>query len=281
MLKKKKTISGHYLTPKNLRSSTSVRPFLSIMISSLVLYVLYFLGVSSVEAKIDKLLAGIENIQQQTSSRHEQSHLQENQHFTELMTAPSQQNSSTFPSSGWQEGMHYNPLHAMDYYSYSNSHLSSASQVPFETPIPPTAPTLPVIPPHDQLVTPTIPVQKELPSLPENNSLPPSLPENNSLPPSLPENKSLPPPLPEDNSSLPSLEENNSSSPPKSKFPIDQTKAKLIYSRVGKKMTTFTGHLMEYVWGQPYLLTHKLTTQRQDRSKRTVADAFEVDQIVG
>ena len=46
-------------------------------------------------------------------------------------------------------------------------------------------------------------------------------------------------------------------------------------------MTTFTGHLMEYVWGQPYLLTHKLTTQRQDRSKRTVADAFEVDQIVG
>ena len=271
MLKKKKTISGHYLTPKNLRSSTSVRPFLSIMISSLVLNVLYFLGVSSVEAKIDKLLAGIENIQQQTSSRHEQSHLQENQHFTELMTAPSQQNSSTFLSSGWQEGMHYNPLHAMDYYSYSNSHLGSPSQVPFETPIPPTAPTLPVIPPHDQLVTPTIPVQNELPSLPENNSLPPSLPEN----------KSLPPPLPEDNSSLPSLEENNSSSPPKSKFPIDQTKAKLIYSRVGKKMTTFTGHLMEYVWGQPYLLTHKLTTQRQDRSKRTVADAFEVDQIVG
>ncbi len=66
-----------------------------------------------------------------------------------------------------------------------------------------------------------------------------------------------------------------------SKFPIDQNVAKAIYGRVGKKVTLFTAKLMEYAWGLPYILTHKLTSQRDEKSERKAADADEVDQIMG
>jgi hypothetical protein len=65
------------------------------------------------------------------------------------------------------------------------------------------------------------------------------------------------------------------------KFPIDEAKARAIFNRVGRKMTLFTSKLMEYVFGIAYLKTHKMTSQKDDKSDKTAADSDHIDQLTG
>ncbi len=46
-------------------------------------------------------------------------------------------------------------------------------------------------------------------------------------------------------------------------------------------MTLFTAKLMEYVFGVPYLKTHKMTSQKDATSDKTAADPEHIDQLIG
>lgn len=63
------------------------------------------------------------------------------------------------------------------------------------------------------------------------------------------------------------------------KFPIDVEVAKSIFIRVGKKTTLFVNKLMDYLYTETFLQTHKMTEQRKS-STRVAADPDQIRQII-